>query len=494
MKIYSVKQIAEIDKHTITNEPISSIDLMERASKAIYNWIIKKVNFSDYLIAIGPGNNGGDGLALARLLAENGKKVNVILFHENNVSNDCASNLKRLEKINSVKITNYNNELKIDNNVCVIDALYGSGLSRPLEGKVVNLINDINNHNNFVISVDMPSGLMGEDNRNNCHKSIIKASVTLSLEYPKLCFFFPENSNYVGDWHVISIKLIDNPNILSEYTYLNDDFIKSIIKKRGKFSHKGDYGHALICAGSRGKYGAAILAAKSCLKSGAGLVTVNIPIEALSAVHSSVPEAMCIFDNNTELSEAPNTDNFSAIAIGPGIGTNKKTVNYFKNILNRINCPLVIDADALNIISEHKELLDLLPKNTIITPHIGEFSRLIGAKEDLFTLHKKAIDFAKQYNITVILKNAYTFIISPNGEVFVNSTGNPGMATAGSGDVLTGIIASFLAQGYSQLNASVLAVFLHGMAGDIAAKKLSEQSLTAAKIISYLCKSFKKIK
>ncbi len=478
MKIFLTSQIQEIDRLTIENEPISSINLMERAADGIFQWFAKHISCSKKIIVFaGPGNNGGDGLALARMLVETGYCVNVFLLESNSLSPDCRENLSRLEKQGIVKpyIIKGEADFQIDDsNLVIVDALYGSGLTRPLSGISSKIVDYINRSNAYTIAIDVPSGLFGEFNPYPNHNPVVKASVTLTLHVPKLSFFFAENHQYVGEFVIIPIGLNRNAIISTEslYQYLDISTIALICKTRSHFSHKGDYGHCLIIAGSKGMIGAAVLASTSCIKTGSGLVTAHVPKIGYSILHQSIPEIMIDEDKDDNYFTSINSiSKYTAIAIGPGLGKSQVAVNAFTNLLKEVKIPLLIDADGLNILAENRELFDLIPTMTIITPHPGEFDRLFGESDSGYHRLMKAIDIAIKYNMVVVLKGAYTQIVCPDGNVYFNSTGNPGMATAGSGDALTGIITSLLGQGYDPVQASIIGVFLHGLAGDLAAEK-----------------------
>jgi hydroxyethylthiazole kinase-like uncharacterized protein yjeF len=502
-KLFTSLQIKRLDAYTIENEPVSSVDLMERAATALFTWF--KVKFqkdTQFLFFIGPGNNGGDGWALARLLFHAGY-VNIRLYvlgHATTISPDSEINKNRLKDETDIAIQEIVKENQfpfISNEEWVIDALFGSGLSRPLDGIALSLVKYVNNSLKAgVISIDIPSGLCGEDNSENNPDGIVQADYTLSFQFPKLSFFFAENEKYVGQWEMLPIGLhpkgIENEPSDYEYSILSD--ITKLIKPRAQFSHKGTYGHALIIAGSFGMMGAAVLATKSAIRSGAGLVTCHVPHLGYQIVQSSVPEALVSIDESDLMFTGINQlEKYSAVAIGPGINTKLNTRRGINWLIDNCNVPLVIDADALNILSENKDWLARLPENTIITPHPKEFDRLTETHSTHFSRLKHAIEFSKQYKIIVVLKGANTSICHPDGMVWFNSTGNAGMAKGGSGDILTGIIVSLLAQGYLPQDAAKIAVFIHGLAGDMALKNKGYHALTPSDIIEKLGRAFKKI-
>jgi hydroxyethylthiazole kinase-like uncharacterized protein yjeF len=498
MKLFTCKQIARIDQLTMQLEPISSIDLMERASFKIADWLIHHIdrNRKVYLFA-GPGNNGGDALAVARMLAWSNLNCTVYLADfGRELKGDAAINWQRLEEQNKVilkRIDSENTIPKIHADTIVIDGLFGSGLNKPLDGLAKIIVKKINQSGAEVISIDIPSGLFGEDNSENDLSAVIKASQTLTLQFPKLSFLFPENYQFVGDWTVLPIGL--HPEAIdqtaSNYHYLTKELISGKIKKRGKFSHKGTYGHALLIAGSYGKMGASVLASKACLRSGVGLLTSHIPQRGFEIIQNSVPEAMTSIDSSkTVFSEVPDLSSFSAIGIGPGLDKKQETRQALKALLQSRPEKLIIDADALNILSENQDWYGLLPENTILTPHPKEFERLIGPSANSFERLQKQLQFSAKYKVIVVCKGANTSITFADGRVFFNSTGNPGMATGGSGDILTGIILGLLAQNYTPEEAVLIGVYLHGLAGDLAATEFGEYSLIAGDIITHIGKAF----
>ncbi len=495
MKILTSELIRQADAYTITNEPIASIDLMERAATRLTEWIMENYPKGKFAIFVGPGNNGGDGLALARLLT--GKKRKVRVFEMNfsdKRSADFKINYNRLNKLN-VKIKKISTEddfPELLDSEIIIDAIFGSGLTKPPKGMVAGIIQKINHGLNPIISIDIPSGLFAEDNTNNCETNIILADNTLTFQTIKLSFLFSENEFFVGDLHILDIGLhpdfietIDTPYHLTEL-----DNVKPFIIPRTRFAHKGDFGHALLIAGSYGKMGACILAARAVLRSGIGLLTVHIPSKGYEIIQTSVPEAMASIDRDAKMfTYLPKLNNYNAIGIGPGIGVHKSSQDAFLKLL-KTKSPLVIDADGINTIARNPEWIKLIPHNSILTPHPKEFDRLTGENKNSFERLQKQIKLAKEINSIVIVKGHFTSIALPCGKVFFNTTGNPGLATGGSGDVLTGIILSLSAQGFLPDEAAITGVFIHGLAGDIAAKTLSQTAMTASDIIDALPEVF----
>lgn len=501
MKLFTTKQIAEIDRYTIKNEPISDIDLMERAAREMYYQLNAELPFSESMVFFaGPGNNGGDSLALARMFADAGSECSVYLMDNGKpLAGSPAINWQRLadqEKVKMQIIHTIEEFPKLNNEDVVIDGLFGSGLTRPLSGMPAALVQHINQSGCRVFAIDIPSGLMGEDNTNNDPENIIRADTTMTLQFPKLSLLFPENGQFTGHVEVVDIglhpkgiELTDTPWFITE----RKD-IRKLMPPRPKFAHKGTYGHALLIAGSTGKMGAAILASQACMRTGAGLLTAQVPKNGYTIMQTSVPEAMCSVDTNSEvISNLPELEKFNAIGIGPGLGTNSETKEAFKQLLQNIKVPLVADADALNLISENRELFNLLPPGTILTPHPGEFKRLFGETHNTWQRLQVLREAAQRLNIIIVLKGAYTATALPSGVVYFNPTGNPGMATGGSGDILTGMILSFLAQGLSPENAAIVGVYMHGLAGDLAARKISQPALIASDIPKFIGKAFRKI-
>ncbi|MDR2145266.1 MAG: NAD(P)H-hydrate dehydratase [Tannerella sp.] len=505
-KIFETSQIKSIDQYTIENEPIDSVDLVERAATVFVNEFCRRFpsHGNPVHVFAGQGNNGADALAISRLLAEKGYSVFTYLFNPGNrLSPDCEINKGRLRETGNRKFTEIVKGMQFAPPVLtrqdiVIDGLFGSGLNRPLEGGFAGIVDYINASESTVVSIDIPSGLFGEDNRENNPQYIIQADLTLTFEFPKLSFLLSENADFVGEWKVLPIGLHPDAlkNTKSNYGLITEEDIAGLLRPRDRFSHKGDYGHALLMAGGAGKTGAAVLAATGCLRSGAGLLTVHVPHRAETILQVSLPEAMSSLDANRDcITEVPDISRYDAIGIGPGIGTDARTVSAFERLLERIdNKPLVVDADALNIISQKTELLKILPEGTILTPHAKEFDRIAGDSENEYERIQKARSIANEQKICIVLKGAYTAVCIPSGKVFFNTSGNPGMATAGSGDVLTGVLLGLLAQGYDFEAAAVMGVYIHGLAGDLAVKKLSQESLLAGDIAAMLGKAFLQLK
>lgn len=499
MKILDAAQIRECDKFTIENEPIASIDLMERAATAITEWMVENIlNTTHICFFAGTGNNGGDALAVARQLA--GRQANQITVYLLNISDkksaDYQANLERLRHTSGVEIVeiNANDPMpQIAPGSIVVDGIFGSGLNRPITGYWAEIINHINSSGNASIAIDIPSGLYCWDNTGN-DGAIINATVTLSLQLAKLPYMFFENSRYVGELEILPIGIsqqaIDESDSMHFLTEMQD--IRELTKPRWHFAHKGTFGHALLVAGSKRMTGASVLASRACLHAGCGLLTTCVPNTCRCVLQTTVPEAIVNTDGlDFDFSKI---EKYTAVGIGPGIGLLGQTRQLFEKILDNAQMPMVIDADGINILADTPHLLQKLRPYTIITPHVGEFDRLTHKHATGYERLQTQIEIARQYNIIVVLKGAYTSIALPNGKVHFNTTGNPGMATAGSGDVLTGIILSLLAQKYTPQNAAIIGVYLHGLAGDIAKQENGEEFLIASNIIENIGKAYLKIK
>ncbi|WP_420385651.1 NAD(P)H-hydrate dehydratase [Roseivirga sp.] len=487
-KILSAKQIREADLYTIKNEPISSIDLMERAAQAFADRFVQIVSKQKSVFVVcGVGNNGGDGLAITRLLRETGYQVDCLLIRYGSLSDDCQINLNRLDgKVKEVQPRG----LVIDACDVIIDALFGSGLNRPVEGDLSEVIRQINSAPCQVVSVDIPSGLFADEV--NLSGAIIRADYTITFQLPKLSFLIPETGKYAGYWWNEDIGL--NKEFISNQEsnyYLMDRSVKDFLPHRGRFQHKGDFGRVQVFAGSLGKMGAAVLCATAVMKSGAGLLTVHIPECGMTIMQTALPEAMVTLDRSYgHLSSGELMENTDVVCIGPGIGQHDDTRRTLLNILHDNPKRLVIDADGLNILAQHSELMDLLPEGTVLTPHVGEFERLFGEKENGLERIRLAQHVAFKRKWVIVLKGANTAVITPKAEVYFNTTGNPGMATAGSGDVLAGVITGLLAQGLSPVDAALLGVYIHGEAGDIAEKTIGETSLMASDLLNFIHETF----
>jgi NAD(P)H-hydrate epimerase len=501
MKILNTHQIRALDEYTIEHEPVASIDLMERASLAFVKWF--KTNFPNrkkrIRIFCGPGNNGGDGLAIGRLLSQDHYEVLIyVLEIGTSKSPDFQVNMERVKQSRCCpyEIVEKGQALpEFGEGDILIDAIFGSGLSRPIEGYWADFIQHLNAQPATKVAVDIPSGMFADQPTVGIS---LQADFTFSFEMPKLGFLFPENADRVGEWSCGSIGLhadfIEKENTL--FFYSDQNAVKPLVRVRKKYSHKGSYGHALLVAGSLGKVGAACLAAQAILRSGAGLLTIHAPKCAYQILQTVVPEAMVVLDEEEEVITNVTSDlaKFNSFGIGPGIGSNNLTTNALEDLLDRIDTPIVLDADALNLIAANPSLFNKIPKQSILTPHPKEFERLFGTSKNNFERLDLQREKAKELGIFIILKGAHTAIACPDGSCHFNSTGNPGMATGGSGDVLTGILTGLLASGYQPFAAAIFGVYLHGLAGDLAVKSIGLEASIAGDIIKYLGKAFLALK
>jgi len=492
MKVFAANQIREIDEYTILHEPVASVDLMERAASGCVQWLVSNIMPGEKVIIFsGPGNNGGDGWAVARLLAERGfTRISLYLLQISNIiSPDSVINRQRLEEQGKVavhEISSRSDFPDIETQCIIIDALFGSGLSRPLEGLSGSLVRHLNESGSRIISIDIPSGLHA-DSAFDPGENIIKASDTLSFEFPKRSFFYAENAVFTGNWHIIPIGLHKKvvEEIHTPFHYLTRKDVQNIFRQRPRFSHKGTYGHAMLVAGSYGMLGAAILCGRACLRAGVGLLTIHTTADCYPILQGAVPESVFQISDGVS-SDQTLKKGYSAAGIGPGIGVTETSIKALESLIKSCECPLVLDADALNILAANPGMLGLLPGNTILTPHPGEFDRLAGHSANGKARNLLQLEFARKYKAIVVLKGAYSSIAMPDGTCHFNSTGNPGMATPGSGDVLTGVILSLLAQGYRPEHAALMGTCIHGLAGDMAASEISMQALIASDIIDNL--------
>ena len=494
IKIFPTIQLKELDAYTIENEPVSSIDLMERASRALARAMSERWSAeTPFTVFAGPGNNGGDALAVSRLLAERGCRVEVYLFNTKGaLSPDCETNKERLAGVAGIdfhEITTQFVPPVLTAEHVVVDGLFGSGLNKPLSGGFAAVVKYINTSPATVVAIDVPSGLMGEDNTYNIQANIIRADLTLSLQLPKLAFLFAENAPFVGEWQLLDIGLSEEAieEKETDFALTEHEDVASMLKPRGKFAHKGNFGRALLIAGSQGMAGASVLAARACLRSGVGLLTVHIPFCNNFIVQTSVPEAMTEIDiNDVRFSCATDTDDYQAVGIGPGLRKAGDTEAALLEQIESCQTPMVVDADALNLLGEHRSYIGRLPKGSILTPHPKELERLVGKCQNSYERLTKARELARSTGVHILLKGAYSVVIAPSGKCWFNPTGNPGMATGGSGDVLTGVVLALLAQGYDAETAARMAAYVHGLAGDIACKKHGIMGMTAGDIVTCL--------
>ncbi len=467
LPVYHAEQIRKWDAYTIQHEPIESVDLMERAGKACAERIQQRLSKSQSItIFAGVGNNGGDGLVIGRLLIEKGYTVHIFIVEfSSNYSNDFQENLNKLKPIIlPIYLKKDNHTFSLDTNTVVVDAIFGTGLTRKIEADwLLKIIRKINGHSGETISIDLPSGLFCDDNSGHDLEGIVKAGLTLTFQAPKMPFFFKNYYPCVGDFEILNIGLHQEYKAITKYNYtqLND----ILLIRKDKFSHKGSNGHALLVGGYENMFGSISLSAKAALKSGCGYVYVKMNRAGQSVLLSQVLEAVIVDDISLV------TPKVKAIGIGPGLGMSDDSLEVLSKVF-KLNKPTVIDADAINLLAKHEFLLEFLPKHAIITPHLKELNRLLGTFGSEEQLLAAQVDFSKRYGVYIIQKGAYSKLTTPDGGVFFNSTGNQGMAVAGMGDVLTGIITAFLAQGYSAETSAKYGMLIHGTAGDSLKEKL----------------------
>jgi len=497
MKILSVEQIRHIDQETIHREKISSHQLMEQAVHSFCRWFTSEYpkTQNDTLIICGTGNNGGDGLGIARILKENHYNIHVLIVKIATIPTvDFEKNYDLINKPSKAIPIQFLVEgdpyPALSHYDIIIDALIGSGINRNFNEYWSNFIDNVNQLNIPINSVDIPSGLFADEATSS---SCIKATNTFSFELPKLAFFIPENEIRIGNWFSSSIglhkELIEQAK--ADHHLMNKNAVSKLLRDRSKFSHKGNYGHTLLVCGSKGSIGAAVLAAKAALRTGAGKLSILAPNCAYAILQSTVPEAQVISDlHDSVLSTIPNELPFDSIGVGCGLGQNAITAIALRELFKKAEVPMVIDADALNLAAKDTSLMEVIPKGSILTPHVKEFERLFGSSANGFERLKLLSDKAQELSCIIILKGAHTAIASMTGEIYFNNTGNPGMATAGSGDVLCGMIASLLGQSYAPLDAAKLAVFIHGLSGDLSLKDQSHESMIASDIIDHLGQAF----
>ncbi|MEO6130468.1 MAG: NAD(P)H-hydrate dehydratase [Saprospiraceae bacterium] len=500
MIILNEAQIKAWDAYTI-KKGLSSLELMEQAAVSVVQKLDILLGDEDQevLIICGNGNNGADGLAIARLLVDLEYLVDVYVNLEGEHTNEWKANYERLLQMDPEYLDIHDSwnpeEIEVSSSGTLIDAMFGTGLTRPLEGLWKKIAEWMNEQTNLTISIDMPSGMYVDKSPDG---EVVYADLVLTFQCQRLSFMMPECEPYFGEIVVCDIGLSDTFLLENDIRCFELDYyyLLPFLAERSRFSHKGDYGHGLLIAGSLGKAGACILSAGAAMRSGIGLVTAHVPKLLYSIIQPAIPEVMVILDQHPEYFtgvEIP--DRIAAIGIGPGIGTHKETIDGVQKLLNQSSkMPMVWDADALNILASRPDLFDKLPEGTIISPHPGEFDRLFGEQEDHFARYKVACAESIKRKINIILKGGITIVCQSNGVSFFNTRGNPGMATAGSGDVLTGLLMGLLAQGYSAEFASLLGVYIHATAGDIAAEDVGYEALIAGDIIEYLGDAFEELR
>ncbi|MCM1162955.1 MAG: NAD(P)H-hydrate dehydratase [Muribaculaceae bacterium] len=492
MKIFTTDSLRAIDRATIEDEGISSIELIQRAAEGMAGEILSLFSpTKPAIVFAGPGNNGADALLVAKLLIEAGFKVHVLLFNfkGNSLSHDCTLAYRELLNTNiPFKLTEIRDTAEIPLMTpehLIIDGLFGTGLRDPLQGGFTSLVGDISQSGGTIVSIDVPSGMFGDWNVRVMARDVVHATITLAVQFPRLAFFLSDNARLVGQWKLIDIGLSEKAiaETPTKYFYVERDDVRTVLRQRQPFSSKADYGQALLIAGSYGMMGAAVMAARGALRSGVGKLTVHSARCGFNVLQSQVPEALFSPDKDEiVISDMTPRFTFNAIGVGPGIGLNDATRGTFETLVKSQKRPMVIDADGLNIIARNTQLLDHLTPGTILTPHAGEFDRIFGAQASAEARLLRAIEMSRKYKVIIVLKGHYTSTVRPDGKVFFNSTGTPAMATGGSGDVLTGIITSLLAQGYKPEAASVAGVYIHGLAGEIAAATQGDYGVTGLDI------------
>ena len=490
MKILTGKTIQEADRYTIEHEPISSLDLMERASETLAQWIANHIaQESVLLFVVGKGNNGGDGLAVARMLHGAGFDCRVaLIFEPEQLSEQCRQNLERLPAEIPVS---QGLDFDIDPEVVIVDALLGTGVRGEVRGVVAEAIERINESGCLVVSIDIPSGMLTEYG-NTADRIMVHASVTLTLEFPKLALLLPEAGEAVGQLEILPIGLSETfiEQVASPYVYVDEELVRNIILSRPRFGHKGCFGHALLICGSEGRVGAAVLATGAALRSGCGLVTVHLPREERFAVQANYPAALVSCDPGAWFTQLPaQIDRYTAIGIGPGLGRHVESVEGLRAVL-QCGKSLILDADALNLLAEQSDLLAQVPSGSILTPHLGELRRLIGDWTSDQQRNEKVQELAHRLASIVVVKGAHTMVCSLEGICYFNSTGDAGMAKGGSGDVLTGLITGLRARGYQALEAAILGVYLHGLAGDKAADYYGQEGMNAGDLADFIGESW----
>ncbi len=491
MKIYTTQELRSIDNYTIEHDGISSMDLIERVAEAVADEITSRWRSSKpVMVFAGSGNNGADGLAVSRLLAEQGYQVKVYLFNigGNKLTEECAACRDKLVNQPGVDLQEVVDTFMLPDlqrNLLIVDALFGTGLKAPLSGGYSYLVQRINEAHATVVSIDVPSGLSGDWNPKLISRDVIHANLTLAVQYPRFSFFIEDNAELVGEWKLLDIGLSEEAasNIAVKYYLVEESDVRRALKQRNMYSSKQDYGDAIIYAGSYGMMGAAVLAAKGALRAGVGKLTVESPKCGYTVLQTAVPEALYSHNRGDGVIEnIQPMHEYKAVAIGPGIGTMDKTIDALARFLDPREKPVILDADALNCIAKRPNLLTYIPVLSILTPHAGEFDRLFGEHLSAEARLRKAVEVAQHYKIIIVMKGRYTAIVRPDGKIYFNSSGCPAMATAGSGDVLTGMIAAMIAQGYKPEIATLVSVFIHGYAGELASMDHGDYGVTAMDI------------
>lgn len=483
MKIFADRQHSEWDRYTMEHEPIASIDLMERAAHRLADALCRYVPQGAKLtFFVGKGNNGGDGLAMARLLSRRGYVCRVVLFMPDSLNDNCRINLGRLPQSVAVGYDLYSIG---SNDEILVDAILGSGFVGEASREILEVVHYINSLPNYTVSIDLPSAMHAEFG--NRYADVVHADLTLTIESPKLAFVLPEAGDACGTIEIVSIGLNDSFADIAPtpYHYTDKAYIESIsATRRDKFSHKGNYGHTLLICGSKGMAGAAFLATGAALRSGCGYVTTALPDSYTAALASVYPSALTIGQEADFFCHIPDRlDRYTSIAIGCGLGRRPELAATVERLFEAYRKPMVVDADAINLLAEHPALQRLLPKGSILTPHDGELARLVGRWTSQREKIEAVVRLAKDLSVVVVSKGAHTMVCLPDGTLWFNSTGNPFMAKAGSGDVLTGLLAGLMARGYTPQDAARIGVYHHGLAGDMATAGISGESFCSNDLI-----------
>lgn len=504
MNIYTTREIQHIVEANLRLDNLDMDTLVERAAKGIGGEIEKrwKQGVTVYVFA-GPYDNGAYALATARHLLERGYRLKVTLF---NIEIDPAQEIVKRQRDRLISAgLSLDNFVEVNKNFrmpeiapgsLVLDGIFGSELNRNLEPGYGLLIRHINEKNVKVVSIDVPTGMTGDWNSRTSPNYVIKARLTVALQFPHLAFFLPNMSDNIGEWVAVDmgLKAGSFQSLTQKYLLIGRNEAKRFLSRRRLFTSKDDYGKGMIFAGSFGMMGAAVLAAKGALRSGIGKLTVSTPMCGFPIIQTSVPEALYQYAESQEFfTRIKPHYSYDAVAVGPGIGTNEATINALDDYLSTVPSPVILDADALNCIALRPLLLNKLPNMSVITPHAKEFDRLFGEQSNGDSRLLKAIEVAKLYNIIIVLKGHYTAVVRPDGMLTFNDSGTPAMATPGSGDVLTGILTSFYAQLKNPVLAAVAAVYVHGRAGEIAEKEQGSYGVLASDIAGCTGKAIEEI-
>lgn len=502
MKIFTTENIRNIDRFTIDEEGVSSMELIHRVADAVVSEILNRWSPSKpTMVFAGAGNNGADALIVAKLLIEAGFNPHVVLINVkgDSLSRDCRAARDELMRMGNVSMTEIIHTSPIPTLTAdhlVIDGLFGTGLRNPLEGGYMGMARYINESGATVVSIDVPSGMFGDWNTRVLARNVVHADLTIAVQFPRLAFFLSDNAEFVGKWKTVDIGLSRRAieQTPTKYFLIEKEDVRRVLKRRPDFCSKADFGHALLFTGCYGMMGAAVLAAKGALRAGVGKLTVHSARCGFPILQTAVPEALFLPDRNEHvISDMTPRVNYTALGVGPGIGTNDATKGAVETLIKTIKRPMVLDADALNIIARTPSLIDHITPGSILTPHAAEFDRIFGSQMSAESRLLKALEVSHKYKLIIVLKGHYSATVRPDGKVFFNSTGSAGMATGGSGDVLTGIITSLLAQGYKSEIAATAGVYIHGLAGDMAAHAEGEYGSSAGDIAANVGKAIKSI-